>query len=85
MSAPDEDTPRPDPLRALDGTPITTPAAWAEHRPALLELFREHIYGRGPIARISGVAYEIEEAAAIRVARAMPTAERARAIAPSQA
>lgn len=64
MSAPEEDTPRPDPLRALDGTLITTPAAWAEHRPALLELFREHIYGRGPIARISGVAYEIEEAAA---------------------
>lgn len=62
MSAPDQ-TPRPDPLRATDGTTITTPAAWAEHRSHLLELFRQHIYGRAPVARISGVAYEVEETA----------------------
>lgn len=56
--------PRPDPLITSDGPPIATVEAWAERRQDLLELFREHIYGRSPFTRISGIAYDVEEASA---------------------
>ncbi|HUG19377.1 MAG TPA: acetylxylan esterase [Planctomycetaceae bacterium] len=39
----------PNPLIAADGTPVTTPEVWnASRRAELMELFREHVYGRRP-------------------------------------
>ncbi len=39
----------PDPLVALDGTRITTAAAWREkRRPELLDFFTREVYGRAP-------------------------------------
>ncbi len=39
----------PDPLVALDGTRITTPALWFhKRRPEILELFTREMYGRAP-------------------------------------
>ena len=38
----------PDPLTAVDGQPITTPDAWRANRHALLEQFREQMFGRRP-------------------------------------
>ena len=39
----------PDPLVAADGTKIETALQWTEkRRPELLELFKEHVYGRVP-------------------------------------
>lgn len=39
----------PDPLRALDGSPVKTAAQWTESRRGeVLELFRTHVYGRVP-------------------------------------
>jgi len=49
----------PDPLRAADGTPLTTPRQWAERRrPELLALFAEHVYGQLP-GRPAGVRFEV--------------------------
>ena len=36
----------PDPLKAVDGTPITSTAEWEANRAALLEQFRKIMYGR---------------------------------------
>lgn len=53
----------PDPLRLADGTRTNSPAIWQErNRPELLELFREHIYGRAPIDRPEDLRFEILEA-----------------------
>lgn len=39
----------PDPLRCLDGTPVTDAEVWRElRRPEVLELFRTQVYGRSP-------------------------------------
>ncbi len=39
----------PDPLTASDGSTITTAKQWdSVRRPELMELFREHVYGRRP-------------------------------------
>lgn len=39
----------PDPLTANDGTAITTVEQWESiRRPEIMELFREHVYGRRP-------------------------------------
>jgi hypothetical protein len=38
----------PDPLKTTEDKAITTAAAWTKHRPALLQLFREHVYGVRP-------------------------------------
>ena len=35
-------------LRATGGPPVTTAAAWKPRRAEILELFREHVYGRSP-------------------------------------
>ena len=44
----------PDPLVTQDGVEVTTPEQWQEtRRPEILELFREHVYGRAPIGRPS--------------------------------
>lgn len=51
----------PDPLRMESGEAVTTPEAWrARRRPELLELFREHVYGRSPAAPPGTVAREVE-------------------------
>jgi hypothetical protein len=38
----------PDPLLAQDGTIVESPGAWSRRRAEILELFREHVYGRMP-------------------------------------
>jgi hypothetical protein len=39
----------PDPLTAIDGQPVTKPEQWtSKRRNEILELFREHVYGRSP-------------------------------------
>jgi len=39
----------PDPLRMADGRPVADAAAWRDRRrPEILELFRQHVYGRAP-------------------------------------
>ena len=38
----------PELLMTFDGQRIMTPAEWETHRPALLQMFREHIYGVRP-------------------------------------
>jgi hypothetical protein len=38
----------PDPLRAAKGATVRTPAEWNARRAEILELFREHVYGRSP-------------------------------------
>jgi hypothetical protein len=44
----------PQPLVAEDGTPITTPEAWMSlRRPETLSLFREHVFGKTPEAKLS--------------------------------
>ncbi len=41
----------PDPLEMLDGTPVTTPEMWREHRrPELKRLFQHYVYGYMPSA-----------------------------------
>lgn len=46
----------PDPLLAIDGSRITTPAAWtAKRRPELLELITREMYGRIPVERPAGM------------------------------
>lgn len=51
----------PDPLVMQDGTPVTDAEMWrAKRRPELLELFREHVYGRLP-ARPEGMHFEVVE------------------------
>ena len=42
----------PDPLVSGDGKPVTTREQWTQaRRPELLELFREHVYGRNIVER----------------------------------
>lgn len=49
----------PDPLTMADGTRVTTPEQWREKRhPELLELFREHVFGKSP-ARHAGTRWEV--------------------------
>lgn len=51
----------PDPLVMQDGTPVKDAEAWnTKRRPELLELFREHVYGRLP-GRPEGMHFEVAE------------------------
>lgn len=38
----------PDPLRTAGGSYVSSPAAWQPRRAELLNLFRDHVYGRSP-------------------------------------
>jgi hypothetical protein len=38
----------PDPLRFADGRTVTSRSQWPERRAEILELFRQHVYGRAP-------------------------------------
>ena len=48
----------PDPLATPDGRRITTPAEWEAHRPALLQAFREQVYGIRPTTPFEA-SYEV--------------------------
>ena len=50
--------PIPDVLVATDGKPISDSAAWRASRPALLEFFARHVYGRTPAGRPVGMRWE---------------------------
>lgn len=50
----------PDPLRRPDGTTVTSPESWAGQRQRVLELFREHVYGRSP-GRPDRLWFEVRE------------------------
>lgn len=50
----------PDPLRPVEGMTIQSAAEWVEvGRPATLELFREHVYGRAPVGRPPELSFEV--------------------------
>jgi hypothetical protein len=49
----------PDPLTMRDGTKVKSASDWIEkRRPEMLELFREHVYGRSP-ERPSGLKFKV--------------------------
>lgn len=51
----------PDPLRFEDGRPVSSARRWTGKRRAeVLELFREHVYGRSP-GRPEGMRFEVRE------------------------
>ena len=47
----------PDPLIAEDGTRVTR-ETWPARRAEILELFREHVYGRAPIERPENISFK---------------------------
>jgi len=49
----------PDALVMNDGTKVANARFWQEkRRPEILELFREHVYGRAPLERPEGMTFE---------------------------
>jgi hypothetical protein len=49
----------PDPLVAADGAPVKDAAAWrGKRRPDLMALFEAEVYGRTPIGRPEGMAWQ---------------------------
>ncbi|AHF91189.1 acetyl xylan esterase [Opitutaceae bacterium TAV5] len=54
----------PDPLLTGNGVRITSATQWEElRRPELLELFREHVYGRNPAGRPDALRFEVTSTA----------------------
>ena len=54
----------PDPLRAADGTAVTSAESWrTQRRPEILDLFRTHVYGRAPVGRPDTLTFQVEETA----------------------
>ncbi len=52
----------PDPLVMADGSKVGTVADWeARRRPEVLELFREHVYGRAAVGRPADLRFEVVE------------------------
>ena len=52
----------PDPLKFPDGRAVTTPQEWQKvRRPEILELFREHVYGRAPVGRPDALRFEVTD------------------------
>ena len=52
----------PDPLVRNDGSKVTSVAQWRDVRRAeLLELFREHVYGRNPVGRPDTLAFKVTD------------------------
>lgn len=50
----------PDPLVSRGGVRIASVAQWEQaRRPELLELFREHVYGRNPVERPDDMRFEV--------------------------
>lgn len=55
----------PDPLLTASGVRVTTAAEWtATRRPEVLELFRQHVYGRAPVGRPADLKFEVIDSAA---------------------
>lgn len=53
---------QPNPLIARDGSLIRGVEDWqTKRRPEILELFREHVYGRAPVARPDSLRFETSE------------------------
>ena len=50
----------PDPLRFLNGEPVTMPPAWQKRRAEILHLFQIHVYGRNPVERPAGQRFHAE-------------------------
>jgi hypothetical protein len=50
----------PDPLVATDGMRVTK-ETWPQRRAEILELFRQHVYGRAPVGRPSNIAFKTLE------------------------
>lgn len=52
----------PDPLEFEDGRRVESADAWAKERRAeILELFRQHVYGRTPVGRPEDLSYTVDE------------------------
>jgi hypothetical protein len=52
----------PDPLVRNDGSKVTSAAQWRDgRRGEILELFREHVYGRNPIGRPDSLAFKVTD------------------------
>ncbi|MEM1580904.1 MAG: acetylxylan esterase [Candidatus Bathyarchaeia archaeon] len=50
----------PNPLICLDGSQVNSPDVWRDRRrPEILELFREHVYGRAPLDRPASMSFEL--------------------------
>ena len=50
----------PDPLVMNSGSKVANAKTWqGKRRPEVLELFREHVYGRAPIGRPDGTTFEL--------------------------
>jgi len=49
----------PDPLVTSAGRRITTVKEWRDRRQELLRLFEDHVYGRAPIGRPSGMTWRV--------------------------
>lgn len=55
----------PDPLVMKDGTKVTSAEMWRTKRRAeVLELFREHVYGRAPVGRPANLGFAVTNTAA---------------------
>jgi hypothetical protein len=50
----------PDPLISTDGSRVTR-ASWPARRAEILELFREHVYGRAPVTRPENISFKTLE------------------------
>jgi hypothetical protein len=48
----------PDPLVTNSGANVSDAGTWRQRRAEILELFREHVYGRAPIGRPAGMTFE---------------------------
>jgi dienelactone hydrolase len=54
----------PDPLTTTNGTRVTSAEIWRNtRRPEILELFRQHVYGRMPVGRPDNLRFETFESA----------------------
>jgi hypothetical protein len=52
----------PDPLLTADGQKVTSARMWqTERRPEILELFREHVYGRASVGRPASMQFEARD------------------------
>lgn len=50
----------PDPLAMSNNVPVTDSGIWrTRRRPEILELFREHVYGRAPVGRPANTTFRI--------------------------
>lgn len=64
----------PDPLTLNNGKPVESAEIWyRERRSEILELFRQHVYGRAPVGRPADLSFTIEEEAPAMEGKALLT------------